>query len=121
MLLDLQIRQKSGGAKSLDDVMRYLYQEFYKKNRYSPQDFQKAAELMAGTSLEEFFSRFVRGRDELDYNASLGAAGLRLNTGVTIANGKPVERFYLGADTVQDGDRLIVRRVYAGSPATSRG
>ena len=68
---------------------------------------------MAGTSLEEFFSRFVRGRDELDYNASLGAAGLRLNTGVTIANGKPVEKVCLGADTVQDGDRLIVRRVYA--------
>ena len=92
LLLDLQIRQKSGGAKSLDDHALSL-SGVYKKNRnYSPQDFQKAAELMAGTSLEEFFSRFVRGRDELDYNASLGAAGLRLNTGVTIANGKPVEK-----------------------------
>lgn len=122
LLLDLQIRQKSAGAKSLDDVMRYLYQEFYKKNRnYAPQDFQKAAELMAETSLEEFFRRFVRGRDELDYNASLGAAGLRLDTGLTIASGKPVERVYLGADTVQDGDRLIVRRVYAGSPAYEQG
>ena len=43
-------------------------------------DFQKACELMAGGSLEEFFSRYVRGKDELDYNAALDAAGLRLET-----------------------------------------
>jgi predicted metalloprotease with PDZ domain len=57
LLLDLEIRKRSGGAKSLDDVMRYLYAEFYKKNRnYGPADFQKACELMAGASLEVFFS-----------------------------------------------------------------
>lgn len=122
LLLDLQIRQKSGGAKSLDDVMRHLYLEFFKKNRnYTPQDFQKAAELMAGTSLDEFFRKSVRGRDELDYNGILAAAGLKLDTGVIVDNGKPVERVYLGADTVQDGDRVIVRRVYAGSFAYEQG
>ena len=45
MMLDITIRTSSGGAKSLDDVMRYLYNEYYKKGRnYTPQDFQKAAE-----------------------------------------------------------------------------
>jgi predicted metalloprotease with PDZ domain len=29
LLLDLEIRKRSSGAKSLDDVMRYLYSEFY--------------------------------------------------------------------------------------------
>ena len=76
---------------------------------------------MAGTSLDEFFRKSVRGRDELDYNDSLAAAGLKLDTGVIVDNGKPVERVYLGADTVQDGDRVIVRRVYAGSPAYEQG
>jgi predicted metalloprotease with PDZ domain len=33
MMLDITIRTASGGAKSLDDVMRYLYDEFYKKDR----------------------------------------------------------------------------------------
>ena len=28
-------------------------------------------ELMAGSSLEDFFNRFVRGKEELDYNARL--------------------------------------------------
>ena len=55
LLLDLEIRKRSNGAKSLDDVMRYLYAEFFKKDRnYAPLDFQKACELMAGSSLEEF-------------------------------------------------------------------
>lgn len=117
LLLDLEIRKRSRGAKSLDDVMRYLYAEFYKKNRnYGPADFQKACELMAGGSFEEFFSKYVRGKEELDYNAALEAAGLRLETSAA-ADAK----VYFGADVAQEDDRLMVRRVYAGSPAYEHG
>jgi predicted metalloprotease with PDZ domain len=117
LLLDLEIRKRSSGAKSLDDVMRYLYAEFYKKDRnYGPADFQKATELMAGGSLEEFFSKYVRGKEELDYNAALAAAGLKLETSAA-ANA----RVYFGADVAEDEGRLIVRRVYAGSPAYDQG
>jgi predicted metalloprotease with PDZ domain len=100
LLLDLEIRKRSGGAKSLDDVMRYLYTEFFKKNRnYGPVDFQKACELMAGGSLEEFFNKFVRGKEELNYNAALEAAGLRLETNVPGAAGRGAsDRTFFGAD-----------------------
>src|SRR5882724_8844054 len=110
LLLDLEIRKRSNGAKSLDDVMRYLYNEFFKKDRnYTPEDFQKACELMAGSSLEEFFARFVRGRDELDYDTALAAAGLHLDT-TRAADGSKLEpKAFLGADMAQDGDRLMVR------------
>jgi predicted metalloprotease with PDZ domain len=117
LLLDLEIRKRSGGAKSLDDVMRYLYAEFFKKNRnYGPADFQKATELMAGASLEEFYSKYVRGKEELNYNAALEAAGLRLET-TAAADAK----LYFGADVAQEDDRLMVRRVYAGSAAYEQG
>jgi predicted metalloprotease with PDZ domain len=117
LLLDLEIRKRSAGAKSLDDVMRYLYAEFFKKNRnYGPADFQKATELMAGGSLEEFFSKYVRGKEELDYNAALGAAGLKLETSAATD-----AKVYFGADIAEDEGRLIVRRVYAGSPAYEQG
>ena len=116
LLLDLEIRKRSAGAKSLDDVMRYLYAEFFKKNRnYGPMDFQKACELMAGSSLEQFFDKYVRGPEELDYNAVLEAAGLRLDTATGTGG------VYFGADVTQDDDRLMVRRVYAGSPAYDQG
>ena len=119
LLLDLEIRKQSKGAKSLDDVMRYLYTEFYKKNRnYTPKDFQTISEMMAGSSLEPFFAKYVRGREELDYNSALAGAGLRLDT---TGGARSVEQAYLGVDVVQEEDRLIVRRVYAGSPAYEQG
>ncbi|HZN01735.1 MAG TPA: PDZ domain-containing protein [Pyrinomonadaceae bacterium] len=119
LLLDLEIRQRSKNAKSLDDVLRYLYVEFFKKNRnYTPPDFQKACELMAGSSLEDFFNRYVRGTEELNYSVALEAAGLRLDT---MGTGTGDEKVYFGADVAQEEDRLIVRRVYAGSPAYEQG
>jgi predicted metalloprotease with PDZ domain len=102
--------------------MRYLMAEFFKKERnYGPEDFQKACESMVGASLEDFFSKYVRGRDELDYNSSLSAAGLKLETSTAAEGDKPVEKAYLGADMTWENDRLVVRRVYAGSPAYDQG
>ena len=123
LLLDLEIRKRSNGTKSLDDVMRYLLTEYFKKDRnYGPEDFQKACELMAGSSLEEFFAKYVRALGELDYNAALNAAGLHLETTTTIGEGeKPVDKALFGADTVWEDNRLLVRRVYAGSPAYDQG
>jgi predicted metalloprotease with PDZ domain len=122
LLLDLEIRKRSSGRKSLDDVMRFLYTEYFKKGRnYTPADFQKTAELMAGSSLEEFFARYVRGKDELDYNAALAAAGLELDRGIIMREGKPVERPVLGAELEQDQDRLMVRNVRAGAAAYEQG
>lgn len=122
LLLDLEIRKWSRGTKSLDDVMRYLYDEFYKKDRnYTPADFQRIAEMMAGSSLEGFFARYVRGREELDYNAALAAAGLRLDTMGGADPSGVTAKVYFGADLAQDGDRLLVRRVYAGGPAYEQG
>ena len=121
LLLDLEIRKRSKGAKSLDDVMRYLYTEFFKKDRnYAPLDFQKACELMAGSSLEDFFNKFVRGKEELDYNA-FEAAGLRLETNAPPGSNAVADRVFFGADVTQEEDRLMVRRVYAGSPAYEQG
>lgn len=122
LLLDLEIRKQSKGAKSLDDVMRYLYAEFYKHDRnYTPEDFQKACELMAGSSLEQFFAKYVRGRDELDYDAALAVAGLRLDKTVASDGTAAVEKAYLGAEVAQEGERLLVKRVYADSPAYEQG
>jgi predicted metalloprotease with PDZ domain len=123
LLLDMEIRKRSNGARSLDDVMRALYAEFFKQNRnYTPADFQRAAEGAAGGSLEEFFKAYVRGREELDYNAALAVVGLRLDTTGAGEGGKPaLEKAYLGATLAQDGERLIIRNVPAGTPAYNHG
>ena len=130
LLLDLDLRRSTHGAKSLDDVMRYLYDEFYKKGRnYTPADVQKACELMAGASLDQLFSRYVRGRDDLlpAYNEMLAGAGLRLEQAgmaVGFPQGAGVDsslKGFLGADLSQNGDRLVITSVRAGSPAYEQG
>jgi predicted metalloprotease with PDZ domain len=131
LLLDLDIRRRTNGAKSLDDVMRYLYAEFFMKGRnYTPADFQKACELVGGGSLEDFFARYVRGKDDLAqvYNRMLAGAGLRLEQagiGIGLDEGdKPVARkAFLGADLEEkttDGFPVI-KGVRAGSPAYEQG
>lgn len=117
MMLDLTIRSASAGKRSLDDVFKHLYDEFSKKNRnYTPADYQKAAELMAGRSLDDFFSRYVRGTDEIDYNGIVNAIGLRL-----VASDANAGKAYIGADLAEDAGRLMIRATPADSPAYAQG
>ncbi len=126
LLLDLEIRRRTHDTMSLDHVMRYLLAEFFGKNRnYTPADFQKACELMAGSSLEEFFSRYVRGKEEIPYNQFLSAAGLGLEqpdkVGFSFSGLRNKLIGYLGADLEDSGDFINVRDVRAGSPAYEQG
>jgi predicted metalloprotease with PDZ domain len=117
MLLDITIRSSSNGTKSLDDVMRYLYTEFFKKGRnFTPADYQKAAEMMAGKSLDDFFSKYVRGTADLDVDPIVNAIGLHFTS--TTPN---AQRAYIGADLAEDGGRLTIRSVPAGTPAYEQG
>jgi predicted metalloprotease with PDZ domain len=117
MMLDVLIRTSSNGAKSLDDVMRHLYNEFAKKNlNYTPADFQKAAELAAGRSLDDFFSKYVRGEAEIEYNSILNGIGLQVRAEPADRN-----RAYIGADLVDEGGRLTIRTVAANTPAYEQG
>jgi predicted metalloprotease with PDZ domain len=117
MMLDITIRTASGGTKSYDDVLRYLYTEFFKKGKnYTPEDFQKTAELAAGKSLDDFFAKYVRGNEEIDYSGIANGIGLQLST--KVANGG---KAYLGAELNQSNDRLTIRSIPSGSPAYEQG
>jgi len=76
---------------------------------------------MAGSSLQEFFVKYVRGREELDYDAALAGAGLRLDKTAASDGSAALNKAYLGADLSQEGERLLVRRVYEGAPAYEQG
>ncbi len=112
-LLDARIRAASGGAKSLDDVMRYLYTEFYKKGKnYTPADYQKISEMMAGKSLEEFFSKYVRGTAEIEYDEVLRDMGLRV-----VRNRAESEAAYLGANLTEANGGLRITSLPSDTPA----
>jgi len=60
LLLDLEIRERSGNRQSLDDVMRFLYRE-YRDESYSHEDLAEAAEKATGVELSHFFRDYVAG------------------------------------------------------------
>lgn len=86
-LLDLDIREQTGGEKSLDDVMRYMYQKYYESpaatyylpgRGYTEGDILSALNAVSGTDFTDFFRRYVQGTDALPYNQVLASAGLEL-------------------------------------------
>ncbi len=85
LLLDLEIRGVTRNEKSLDDVMRYLFENFYKRGRgYTNEDVMKIASEIAGRSLKDLFDRYVNGTNDLDYDAGLKHAGYRLQEGKVV-------------------------------------
>ena len=117
MLLDITIRSSSGGAKSLDDVMRHLYTEFYKKGRnFTPEDYQKAAEMVAGKSLDDFFSKYVRGTADLDVDSIVAPIGLHF-----VVSGGDSKSAYMGVSLAEDNGKLMIRSIPANTPAYAQG
>ncbi|MGJ5641320.1 M61 family metallopeptidase [Formosa sp. S-31] len=79
LLLDLEIRQLTANKKSLDDVMRYLYNTYYlqEKRGFKKEEFWQACQEIAGQPLTEL-QHYVDTVAVIDYNKYLAYAGLEL-------------------------------------------
>jgi predicted metalloprotease with PDZ domain len=80
LLLDLKIRHESQGTKSLDDVMRTLYRDFFqeKKRGFTEREFREICERFAGVPLDEVFE-YANTVKDIDYAKYLGYAGLEID------------------------------------------
>jgi predicted metalloprotease with PDZ domain len=80
VLLDLAIRAATDNHKSLDDVLRRMYEIYAQQGRFydDSQGVEAVAEEVAGVKFDDFFRRYVAGVDEIPYGAFLAAAGLEL-------------------------------------------
>ncbi len=77
MGLDLLIRQQTDQSKSLDDVMRYLWQHYGSKGLGVPDTgIEKEIAAMLGLDLHEFFERYLRGTEELPLQQWFSDAGI---------------------------------------------
>ncbi len=77
MLLDIRIRAATGNRRSLDDVMRGLYQSTYGKGRgFTGKEWWDAVSAAAGgASFVDFNTRYIDGREPFPYAADLALAG----------------------------------------------
>jgi predicted metalloprotease with PDZ domain len=87
LVLDLLIREKTGGKASLDEVLRRMYEEFYLKSSnatyylrgrgYRSEDFEKMVSEVTGADMSDFFKRYVRGVESPPYEEAFAQLGMR--------------------------------------------
>jgi predicted metalloprotease with PDZ domain len=117
-LLDLLIRQRSALShpRSLDDVMRQMWQQFGKPDQgFTREELKSVFESVADADLTAFWAGYIDGTDELPYGALLEPFGLRL----AVAEMASVP--YLGFTTKSEQGTTILSFVEAGSPAEQAG
>jgi len=79
LMLDIIIRDASDNAKSLDSVMRELYQSTFRQGRgFTADDWWTTVSRAAGgMSFSDFYARYVDGREPYPWDEVLPKAGLR--------------------------------------------
>ncbi len=77
LALDLLIRERTGAAKSLDDVMRALWRRHgVTDSGLGEAGFEALAEEVTGLELKDFFDAAVRGTDDLPLAEALKQVGV---------------------------------------------
>ena len=126
LVFDLEIRQRTNNAKSLDDVMRLLMEKYsLPKPGFTDAELKAAFETVAGTDLTEFFKRYVEGTEDLEFERYLKYAGLELK-GAYKESDAMLTPFNSAAGKAPGslGVRMrgtVIASVLAGSPAYQAG
>lgn len=116
LMTDILIRSKSGSRKSLDDVMKSLYDDFGRADiGYTEHDYMELVNQMAGESMIDFFMDYIYGTEDYEQilDSCLKTLACQLKKS---SNPKYRERCY-GFRTKDSGDSVKVTAVAPGSPA----
>jgi len=126
LALDMTLREKSSGEKTLDDLMRVLW-----KNRDEaagmPEDaIERAADELVHSDLADFFNTAIRSVGDLPLKRLLRQAGVTLRW--KAAPGKAIEARHAGVQPLAQGMRIDfsgelprIRHVLSDSPAQIAG
>ena len=117
-LLDLEIMNNTNAEKTLDDVLKYLYNEYYKKQKrgFTDQEMQMAVEKVAGKSMKDFFDNYIFGTKSIDYQKYFNYAGLKANMNPVAGN-----EGFLGATTNNNGGKINITSLLRGSASYNFG
>jgi predicted metalloprotease with PDZ domain len=118
LLLDLTIRNLHGHARSLDDVMRRLYDDFGKTGvGYTDEDYARIVGEVAGRKMQVYFDKFINGTAPLQepLDKALHAVGCQL---VAYENASASEGTF-GFRTVVKNERTEVTYIWPNSPAAA--
>ena len=121
LAFDLTIRAKTAGKKSLDDVMRALWQR-YGRDFYAgagrgvtPAEVEALFDEISGVKMKPFFERYIRGTDDLPL------AKLLAPFGVTYNDERKGAKASLDVSLGRDGNDARLAQVHEGGAAHLAG
>lgn len=115
-VLDARIRAATGNARSLDDVMRRLFERHAGATGFTEDELRAVVSEVAGSDQRDWLARAVDRTDELDYTPLLDTFGLQF------APADPdLSRGWLGLETRDTDGRLVVTRVVRDTPGFEAG
>ncbi|WP_313092491.1 M61 family metallopeptidase [Chryseobacterium flavum] len=116
LLMDLEIANATNGAKSLDDVMKAMYQQGNAQKRgYTDAEFKAMVEKISGIDFTVFWKKYIDGTDDIDFEKYFSYAGIQADKEIA-SPGKP----YTGA-LVKAENTVKVSSVLKDSPAWMHG
>ena len=134
LCLDLLIRSRTRGRKSLDDVMRALWDRHGRTGSGVAEDeWERIAEEVSGVRLRAFFDRALRSHEELPVRQLLAEVGVEVHSrpaeSATDRGGRPAgaaaaalsQRVTLGARTAEDPAGVRLTHVLDGGAAQLAG
>jgi predicted metalloprotease with PDZ domain len=112
--MDLEILNSTNGEKSLDDVMKAMYDEYYTKLRrgYTDAEFKSMVEKVSGKSFDAIYKDYVNGTKAIDYNKILGYAGFSVENTAAQKNTP-----FLGVTAANKDGKITVSKVSRNSSA----
>jgi predicted metalloprotease with PDZ domain len=121
-LLDASIREKTGNAKSLDDLMRALNDRFplSSPKGYTDQDMLAILKELTGHDYAAFYNDFVHGTTPIDPTEALSHFGLELHEAEVKDDDKSA-RVWTGLDLKDADGAAVVSVVRTDSPAAVAG
>jgi predicted metalloprotease with PDZ domain len=78
-MLDLLIRDASNGRRSIDDVMRKMMEKFSGERGFTSKDVEQVVHEVCACNVHQFFSDYVFGHKQIDFNQYLKLVGLKMN------------------------------------------
>lgn len=114
-LLDIELLSATNGSKGLDHLMRYLYSEYYEKNKrgFSDDEFYTAINTIAGKDIG--FRKWAEEVNNTETNAKMEA--IFKKAACTITNKVNENPFYTGLNIEIKGEKLVIKSIDAQSPA----
>jgi predicted metalloprotease with PDZ domain len=115
MLLDISIRDATDNARSLDDVMRALYTQYYRQAKgFSTADLLGELRKAGMPNVDAFYQRYINRRDSLPYEAVFAKVGINVTRATTSVP-------FLGVGSGPGTNGMEVQSVTPGSAADAAG